>query len=170
MQLNRISRNTIKEPLSIWSSNALAMPYLMHWLINVLNTIWSHLRMTVFSGNLVWLCISAISMYYCYLKMQFQKNLKIFSDSRFIGNYTTAALDGSLIGVVYHMVSWYPTETICHNALRVLSYTILPDMFLKTIAFFSLIIIPVNSLFLASNQYCHIFSFTLAHNLLIPKV
>ena len=33
---------------------------------------------------------------------------------------------------------------------RVLSYTILPDMFLKTIALFSLIIILVNSLFLAS--------------------
>ena len=33
---------------------------------------------------------------------------------------------------------------------RVLSYTMLPDMFLKTIALFSLIIILVNSLFLAS--------------------
>ena len=48
--------------------------------------------------------------------------------------------------------------TLCDGVLsllssrdnRVLSYTILPDMFLKTIALFSLIIILVNSLFLAS--------------------
>ena len=59
----------------------------------------AYFSMTVFSGNIDGYVFLAISMYYCYLKTKFQKNLKILSNSRFIGNYTTASLDGWTCGV-----------------------------------------------------------------------